>query len=88
MVSCTVRFQCGSTDDGRYIWRHDSVLRKVEKIINQIIDSEGEIYCDASGRCWTIAPDIVATSDRPDLQSEKIPARPMLFYSTNYWQQF
>ncbi len=58
-------------DQGRHTWRHDSVLSPVEKFINQTIDSDGEIYCVASGGPWTILPDIVATSDRPDLEIVK-----------------
>ncbi len=50
-------------DQDRYTLSHDSVLSQVEKFISQTIG----IYCDAGGRPRTIPPDIVATSERPDL---------------------
>ncbi len=41
------------------------LILQVEKFISQTIDSDVEIYCDASNKLWTIPPDIVAIADRP-----------------------
>ncbi len=54
-------------DQSRYTWRHHSILSQVEKFISQTIYSDVDIYCDIGGRPWAIPPDIVATSDKPDL---------------------
>ncbi len=67
-------------NQGRYTWRHDSVLIQVEKFISQTINSNVEIYCDAGGRLWTIPPDIVAASDKPDLVIVKRKAKTMIIF--------
>ena len=56
-----------SLDQGRYTWRHDSVLNRIQEIVSKTQDSNVEVFCDAGGRPWTIPPDILPTSDRPDL---------------------
>ncbi len=52
-------------DQGRYTWRYDSDV---------------EIYCDAGGRPWTIPPDIVAASDKPELVIVKRKAKTVIIF--------
>ncbi len=56
-------------EQNRYTWRHDSILHQLAEFIktHYDLDSDTEIYCDAGGRPWTIPPDVLVTSDRPDL---------------------
>ncbi len=52
---------------GRYTWRHDSFLSKIlDQIVAHRADNT-EIYCDINKTSWAIPPDILCTSDRPDL---------------------
>ncbi len=52
----------------------------MEKFISQTIDSSLEIYCDISGGPWTIPPDIVAISGRPDLVIVKRKAKTVIIF--------
>ena len=55
---------------GRYTWRHDSVLYHILDFTKQIVklNSQLEICCDIGERSpVTIPPDILVTTDRPDL---------------------
>ena len=54
-------------EQGRYTWRHDSILARISSFITTDSESDVEVFCDAGGRAWTIPPDILPTSDRPDL---------------------
>ncbi len=54
-------------DQGRYTWRHDSVLNKIVEFVNKCDSSQIVINSDLGDKPWTIPPDILATSDRPDL---------------------
>ncbi len=54
-------------DQGRYTWRHDSVLDRVASFIKDSVSDGSEVHSDAGGRPWTVPPDILPTSDRPDL---------------------
>ncbi len=56
------------------------MLSQVEKFISQTIGSDVEIFCDASGGPWTIPPDIVAISDRPDLFIIKQKAQTVIIF--------
>ncbi len=49
------------------IQRHDSVLDKVAKFVHEHANTDCDIHCNAGGSPWTIPPDILPTSDRPDL---------------------
>jgi len=46
-----------------------SLLHQISEFVKSKIESDcdTEIFCDAGGRPWTIPPDILITSDRPDL---------------------
>ena len=46
-----------SLEQGRYTWRHDSVLTNIANFISCSNDSI-EIHCDAGGKPWTVPPDI------------------------------
>jgi hypothetical protein len=54
-------------NQGRFTWRHDSVLARIATFITSEDSSDLEIYSDAGGRAWTIPPDILPTFNRPDL---------------------
>jgi hypothetical protein len=58
-------------DQGRYTWRHNSVLRKIMDALKDIKDQSWKIYCDLSGATktagTTIPPEILPTQQRPDL---------------------
>ncbi len=56
-------------EQNRYTWRHDSILNQIAQYMKTNCDPESDtdIYCDAGGRAWTIPPDVLITSDRPDL---------------------
>ncbi len=54
-------------EQGRYTWRHDSTLNKIREFVNQVNDS-GNV--DLGENPWTIPPDLLVTSDRPDLVSQ------------------
>lgn len=58
---------------GRYTWRHDSVLLKLVSFIKPSLPPEAKIYSDLTGfrACdnppSTIPPDLIVTSARPDI---------------------
>ena len=54
-------------DQGRYTWRHDSVLNRITQFVNRSESSHILVNSDLGVKPWTIPPDILATSDRPDL---------------------
>ena len=54
-------------DQGRYTWRHDSVLNLVNNFIPVTQLPNITIYTDLGDQSWTIPPDLLPTSDRPDL---------------------
>lgn len=54
-------------DQGRYTWRHDSVLNKIVEFVNNTEAKHILVNSDLGDKPWTIPPDILATSDRPDL---------------------
>ncbi len=54
-------------DQGRYTWRHDSTLNKITEFVNQVNDSDLIINVDLGQKPWTIPPDLLVTSARPDI---------------------
>ena len=55
---------------GRYTWRHNTVLNHIANFIIQNKPPDLEVYCDISGldlNGGTIPPDILVTQSRPDL---------------------
>ena len=58
-------------EQGRYTWRHDSVLRIILHTLQEISHTSWTFYCDLAGSNkvagTTIPPDILATQQRPDL---------------------
>ncbi len=54
-------------DQGRYTWHHEITLNKITEFINQVNDSDLIINVDPGEKPWTIPPDLLVTSDRPDL---------------------
>lgn len=58
-------------DQGRYTWRHNSVLRKILDTLKDTCDASWKIYCDLAGANkiagTTIPPDILPTQQRPDI---------------------
>ena len=54
-------------DQGRYTWRHDSVLNVITEFVNKSENKNIQVHSDLGDKPWTIPPDILATSDRPDL---------------------
>ena len=58
-------------EQGRYTWRHNSVLRIIHDTLREIADPSWVFYCDLTGTTkvagTTIPPDILATQQRPDL---------------------
>ena len=59
-----------SLNQGRYTWRHNTVLNQITNIILENKPSHVEVYSDISGldiNGGTIPPDILATQLRPDL---------------------
>ena len=58
-------------DQGRYTWRHNSVLHIINDSLREIRDPSWTFYCDLTGTNkvagTTIPPDILATQQRPDL---------------------
>ena len=58
-------------DQGRYTWRHNSVLRIIMDTLKDISDQSWKFYCDLDGATkiagTTIPPDILPTQQRPDL---------------------
>ena len=54
-------------DQGRYTWRHDSVLTYIKQFLTSIVPQNSEITSDLNGTHHTIPADILPSSDRPDL---------------------
>ena len=58
-------------DQGRYSWRHDSILNQLYDFIKPPnSDSNFEVYCDLPGKktgISTVPTDIVITNQRPDI---------------------
>ena len=72
-LSHIVNFCPVSLDQGRYTWRHDSVLQHITKLVKTLSTPDTDIYADLNG--WkinggTIPADILVSSgkgSRPDL---------------------
>ena len=63
---------CGtSLDQGRYTWRHNSVLKSIIEIVRPALDPNFRLYSDIPGfeapHGGTIPPHILVTNLRPDL---------------------
>ena len=63
---------CGSAlEQGRYTWRHNSVLRTIYDFISPSLKADFELFADleglGAGNGGTIPPDILVTNQRPDL---------------------
>ena len=60
-----------SLDQGRYTWRHNSVLSSIIKAIRPLLDSSFVLFSDIPGfeapHGGTIPPHILVTNLRPDL---------------------
>ena len=60
-----------SLDQGRYTWRHNSVLSSIIKAIRPLLDSSFALFSDIPGyeapHGGTIPPHILVTNLRPDL---------------------
>ena len=59
-----------SLTQGRFTWRHNSVLNYMSNTIQQNKPSNVEVFCDITGQDingGTIPPDILVTQSRPDL---------------------
>ncbi len=54
-------------DQGRHTWHHDSTHNKITEFLNQINHIDFIINVDLGEKPWTIPPDLLVTSDRPDL---------------------
>ena len=60
-------------NQGRYTWRHDSVLQKIVDHIKTYLDSDENLYADlpnhraSDNPPATIPPEILVTSARPDI---------------------
>ncbi len=54
-------------DQDKYTWHHDSTLNKITEFVNQVNDSDLIINVDLCEKPWTSPPDLLVTSDRPDL---------------------
>ncbi|XP_072042835.1 uncharacterized protein [Amphiura filiformis] len=75
--NCKVMLQ-----QGRYTWRHNSVLRIILDTLREVSDSSWTFYCDLAGACkvagTTIPPDILATQQRPDLVLVNRPSKKII----------
>ena len=63
---------CSSAlEQGRYTWRHDSVLRTIFDFIRSEVKGGYDVFVDLSGHGagngGTIPPDVLVTTQRPDL---------------------
>ena len=62
-----------SLSQGRYTWRHDSVLNKIILFLQQHLADQGKLYGDLDGfratdnPPTTVPPNILITSARPDI---------------------
>ena len=60
-----------SLDQGRYMWRHNSVLRSIIDMIRPFLDPDFLLYSDLPGygapHGGTIPPNVLVTNLRPDL---------------------
>ena len=59
-----------SLTQGRFTWRHNSVLNHLSNTIQEHKPSNLEVFCDIAGQDingGTIPPDILVTQSRPDL---------------------
>ena len=59
-----------SLTQGRFTWRHNSVLNCISNTVQQHKPSNIEVFCDIAGQDingGTIPPDILVTQSRPDL---------------------
>ena len=59
-----------SLTQGRFTWRHNSVLNHIANTLQQNKPSNLEVFCDIAGQDingGTIPPDILVTQSRPDL---------------------
>ena len=54
-------------EQGRYTWRHDSILNLIHSFIPNTNLTNITIHTDLGDQSWTIPPDLLPTSDRPDL---------------------
>ena len=80
-----------SLDQGRYDYRHDSVLAYLYSMVRRARSESREVYCDLQGsrvNGVTIPPDILLTSSKPDLvlvDRSSTPARVDLVELTVPW---
>jgi hypothetical protein len=60
-----------SLEQGRFTWRHDSVLRTIYDFVSCRLREGFSIYSDLTGQGagsgGTVPPDILVTSQRPDM---------------------
>ena len=63
-------------EQGRYTWRHDSVLRTIYDFIRGNLRDGYELFTDLggldAGNGGTIPPDVLVTTQRPDIFLVKI----------------
>jgi hypothetical protein len=66
LSSCSI-----SLEEGRYTWRHDSVLQTIYDFILPKLMDGFSMYCDLQGRgagnSGNIPSDVIVTSQRPDI---------------------
>ena len=60
-----------SLEQGRFTWRHDSILRTIYDFVSGRLGDGFEIFADlqghGSGNGGTVPPDILVTAQRPDI---------------------
>ena len=57
-------------DQGRYSWRHDSILKVIFEKWNSVINENDELFCDLPNKYTgisTVPTDLVITSLKPDI---------------------
>ncbi len=54
-------------DQGRHTWHHDSTRYTITELVNQVNASDLTINVDLDEKPWTIPPDLLVTSDKPNL---------------------
>ena len=79
-----------SLDQGRYTWRHNSVLKTIIDLVRPFLASNFQLYSDIPGyeapHGGTIPPHILTTSLRPDLFIvNEYEAKAILFELTVPW---
>ena len=60
-------------EDGRYSWRHDSILLKLTNFLKTYVHSNSQVFSDLAGHRatdsppGTVPPSIISTTARPDI---------------------